>query len=123
MKVWIKILIGSSMIALGVFSTLQFTTELLTVLQGSIGFLLLLMGAFIIWLESDVLRGKVSQDQQEESKELQKQFQPRKKQKRNEQKQEVEESEPEKFSCPKCGREFETKRGMKIHDAQKHQQN
>lgn len=105
------------MVVLGVFSILQFTSELLTVIQGFMGVLLVLIGAFIIWLESD--EWKLKQQEKEESRELQQQFQPRKEQQAAQEDTETGE-EAEKFACPQCGNEFDTERGMKIHQAQKH---
>jgi len=63
----LKIIIGALLVVLGVFSILQFTSSLLTVIQGSIGVLLILIGAFIIWLESD--EWKLQQQEDRESKE------------------------------------------------------
>ena len=66
----IKILIGALLIALGVFSTITFYEQLLLITQGAIGPLLIIIGAFIVWLESDEwkLRKQADQDAQQQDK-------------------------------------------------------
>lgn len=44
------------MMVLGIFTSLQFSNQLITLVLGGIGPLLVLVGAFIVWLESDELR-------------------------------------------------------------------
>ena len=41
------------MIAIGVFSTITFNQEIIVMLKGVLGPVLVLLGAFIVWLESD----------------------------------------------------------------------
>lgn len=119
-----KILIGALMVILGFYSLIEFSAELLTVLKGSVGVLLVLLGAFIVWLESDEWKLRKTEDSKRQQ--IQQQFQPGE----GESNQETTETETvedtsasqdeEKFACPDCGREFDTSRGMKIHQAQKH---
>lgn len=102
------------MVVIGVFSTVTFLDELLVLVKGGIGPLLVLVGAFIVWLESD--EWKMRREQDEKAMDVQQQFQPR-----ETEAEEPEEEEEEKYACPDCGKEFDTERGMKIHQAQKHQ--
>ncbi|MFQ3308049.1 MAG: hypothetical protein ACI977_000265 [Candidatus Nanohaloarchaea archaeon] len=126
-----KILIGALMVILGFYSIIEFSAELLTVIKGSIGVLLVLVGAFIVWLESD--EWKLRKTENSKRQQIQQQFQPgesksetsseTEEQGQEDIQQAVEgssETESEKFACPDCGREFDTSRGMKIHQAQKH---
>ncbi len=125
-----KILIGALMVVLGFYSIIEFSAELLTVLKGSIGVLLVLVGAFIVWLESDEWKLRKTEDSKRNQ--IQQQFQSsdegsteqettetQETQTEPEQSQ-TDDSNGEKFACPECGREFDTSRGMKIHQAQKH---
>lgn len=109
------------MIAVGVFSTITFYEELLVVTQGFIGVLLILIGAFIVWLESDEWKlQKTQQEQKQEKSEIQKRFAPQKETSEEEEEVEEDTEEPDKYACPECGKEFDTSRGMNIHKAQKH---
>ncbi|MFB6208447.1 MAG: C2H2-type zinc finger protein [Candidatus Nanohaloarchaea archaeon] len=103
----IKILIGALMVVVGVFSTVTFLDELVTFIKAGIGPLLVLVGAFIVWLESD--EWKMRREQQQ-TLDVEQQFAT----------EEEEEEEEESYACPQCGKEFDTERGMKIHQAQKH---
>ncbi len=49
----LKILIGALMIAIGAYTSITFLDQLTALILGSIGPLLILIGAFIVWLESD----------------------------------------------------------------------
>lgn len=49
----LKVLFGALMVIVGVYSSLTFTSELVNFVQAVVGPLLILIGAFIIWLESD----------------------------------------------------------------------
>ncbi len=125
-----KILIGALMVVLGFYSIIEFSAELLTVLKGSIGVLLVLVGAFIVWLESDEWKLRKTEDSKRNQ--IQQQFQSSSEGSTEQETTETQETqtEPEqsetddsngeKFACPDCGREFDTSRGMKIHQAQKH---
>lgn len=120
-----KILIGALMVILGFYSIVEFSAELLTVIKGSIGVLLVLVGAFIVWLESD--EWKLRKTENGKRQQIQQQFKPgeEKETTESEGQEEIQEAvegetEEEKFACPECGREFDTSRGMKIHQAQKH---
>ncbi len=107
----LKIAAGALMVILGVFSSVTFWNELLILVQAGVGPLLVLIGAFIVWLESDEL--KMRREQKKERQGLE-QF-----------KQGVEETEdqpePEdEHACAQCGKSFDTQRGLSIHQAQKH---
>ena len=116
----LKILAGALIIALGVYSTITFYEELLLVGKGIIGVLLIIIGAFIVWLESDEWKLRKTQEEQKmEKSEIQKRFTPKTAVKEKDE-EETEEEIEEKHACPDCGKEFDTKRGMNIHRAQKH---
>lgn len=112
------------MVILGFYSIIEFSAELVTVIKGSIGVLLVLVGAFIVWLESDEWKLRKTEDSKRQQ--IQQQFKPGEGQETNnsEGQEEIQEAvegdTEEKFACPECGREFDTSRGMKIHQAQKH---
>lgn len=77
MNAVIKVVIGALMIVLGVYSSVTFWNELVTLVKAGIGPLLILVGAFIVWLETDEL--KMEREQKKETKEkqgLQREFQP-----------------------------------------------
>lgn len=63
------------MMVLGIFTSITYSTELVNVVQGGLGPLLVLVGAFIVWLESDEL--KVQREEKQKRKQ--------KKQERNQQ--------------------------------------
>ena len=65
----LKIFAGALMMVLGIFTSVTYSNQLLNLIQGGIGPLLVLVGAFIVWLESD--EWKV---QREEKKEKETQF-------------------------------------------------
>ena len=56
------------MIVLGVFTSITFSTQLVELFQAGVGPLLVLIGAFIVWLESDEI--KVSRDTTETESEF-----------------------------------------------------
>ncbi|MFB6175222.1 MAG: hypothetical protein ABEJ87_04565 [Candidatus Nanohalobium sp.] len=118
----IKILVGALMVVLGVFTlTLpDFFSAFVTLVQGAIGPLLILVGAFIIWLESDEWKMRRNQDGEGRSMGVQQQLQEEVKERKKASQQKKQEPESEKHACPECGKEFDTERGMKIHMAQKH---
>jgi len=61
----LKIFVGALMMVLGIFTSVTYSNQLLNLVQGGIGPLLVLVGAFIVWLESDewkMQREKKSQD-------------------------------------------------------------
>lgn len=62
----LKILVGALMMVLGIFTSITYSTELVNVVQGGLGPLLILVGAFIVWLESDEL--KVQREEKQERK-------------------------------------------------------
>lgn len=59
----LKILAGTVMIVIGVFTSITYLNQLVELVQAGIGPLLVLIGAFIVWLESDEI--KVSGDNSE----------------------------------------------------------
>ena len=113
------------MVVVGVYSTATQLDKLLYLIQGGIGPLLVLLGAFIIWLESD--EWKMMREESGSDRSVQQQFQPANQESVQEEvKEQVEtsdetEEEEEKHACPECGKEFDTERGMKIHYSQKHE--
>lgn len=111
----VKVLIGALMVVVGVYSSVTFWNDLLTIVKGGIGPLLVLIGAFIVWLESDEWKM-----QREESETVQQQFEPRE-EVMGETEEEEKTVEDEGHSCPECGKTFDTQRGMNIHRAQKHE--
>ncbi|MFB6208655.1 MAG: hypothetical protein ABEJ56_00780 [Candidatus Nanohaloarchaea archaeon] len=104
----LKILIGALLIVAGVFSTILNFDKLVYVARAGIGPILALVGAFIVWLESDELKMR-----REESREVQQQF--------SEVAETEETVEDDRHECPECGKKFDTERGMHIHQAQKHE--
>jgi hypothetical protein len=119
----IKILVGALMVVLGVFSlTLpDFFSAFVTLVKGAIGPLLILVGAFIIWLESDEWKMRRSEKGEERDMGVQKQLQEEVQERKQAQQEETtQEPENDKHACPQCGKEFDTERGMKIHRTQKH---
>ena len=122
-----KILIGALMIVVGVYSSVTFWDELLMVLKAGVGPLLVLIGAFIVWLESDEWKmmreqksGEGLQQQFESEETFSQETEEDTKTTAEDLKQEVTDKEEEKHACPECGKEFDTERGMRIHKAQKH---
>lgn len=57
------------MIAVGVFSTITFNEQIIAMLKGVLGPVLILLGAFIVWLESD--EWKLKTQEKKESKQKQ----------------------------------------------------
>jgi len=120
----VKILIGAIMVIVGVFSTVTFFPELVTLAKAGIGPLLVVVGAFLVWLESDELKMR----QEKESQGLQQKFEKEQTQQNETQdteasatQQDVKQAvESEKHTCGECGRSFDTQRGLSIHQAQKH---
>lgn len=100
------------MIVVGVFSTVTYLDELLFMVKGAVGPLLILVGAFIVWLESDEWKMRRQEDQTRTG--VREEFQTR------EDSQEETQESTDRYACPECGKEFDTERGMKIHQAQKH---
>lgn len=117
----LKILVGALMVVVGVYSSVTFLEELVTLVQAGIGPLLVVVGAFIVWLESD--EWKMRREQKQERGGVQQQFQ----QAEPAEPEPVEEPEPEPeeeeegHTCGQCGKTFDTERGLHIHQAQKHE--
>lgn len=68
----IKILAGAAMISLGVFASNLYWSELVTMVKAAVGPLLVLVGVFIVWLESDEL--KLETEDEDRAQGLQRQF-------------------------------------------------
>jgi hypothetical protein len=123
----LKILVGAFMVTVGVYSSLRFWPELLTLVKAGIGPLLVLVGAFIVWLESDELKMRREQKKSSSSDGMQRQFTEAIESSSDERETEEpaqEQAEPvqeEGHTCPECGKTFDTERGMHIHQAQKHE--
>lgn len=119
----IKVAFGALMVVLGVYSSLSFTSELVNFVQAVIGPLLILVGAFIIWLESDEWRLNM-EDDSDRGFDVQQSLKPQTSDKDEEDDREAikqaAEDSSDKIACPDCGKEFDTERGMKIHRTQKH---
>jgi len=116
MHPFVKILVGALMVVVGVYSSVTFWDELLVMVKAGVGPLLVLIGAFIVWLESD--EWKMRREQQDTG--IQQRFETE-----NEVEEAVTETEDEEegkegFTCGECGKTFDTKRGRSIHQAQKH---
>lgn len=80
MNVMAKVLAGALMIVLGVYSSVTFWNQLVNLAAGAIGPVLILVGAFIVWLETD--EWKLQREKKEKTKKqdqdqgLQREFQP-----------------------------------------------
>jgi hypothetical protein len=116
----LKIIVGALMVIVGVYSSVTFLDELVTLIQAGIGPLLVVIGAFIVWLESDEWKMRREQDR---DKGVQQQFQ---KAEPTEPEPVTEEPDPEPEedegnTCGQCGKTFDTERGLHIHQAQKHE--
>ncbi len=116
----LKILIGAVMVIVGVFSSVTYFEQLVNLVQAGIGPLLVLVGAFVVWLESDEWKMRKEKDSREG---LQQQFQTEEEttsSAEQTQEQVKEAVEQEGHTCEECGRTFDTSRGLSIHKAQKH---
>ncbi|MFB6292369.1 MAG: hypothetical protein ABEI58_03155 [Candidatus Nanohaloarchaea archaeon] len=107
-----KILVGALMVIVGVYTSVTFWNELLLLVKAGVGPLLVLVGAFIVWLESDEWKMR---RETEEAQGIQRQLTA------DETVTGEEEEEDEGFECPQCGKSFDTERGLHIHQAQKHE--
>ncbi|MFB6144984.1 MAG: C2H2-type zinc finger protein [Candidatus Nanohaloarchaea archaeon] len=114
------------MVVIGVYSTVTFWQELYLFIKAGIGPLLILVGAFIVWLESDEWKMRREQGA---DRGLQQQFESAAQETRTsaqDVKEEVTTQDnmqegTEGYTCPECGKTFDTERGMHIHQAQKHE--
>jgi len=70
----VKVLIGALMIVVGAFSSITFSDQLINLVLGGIGPILILLGAFIVWLESDEWKMQ-RDDKQKKATGLQEQLQ------------------------------------------------
>ena len=61
----LKIFVGALMMVLGIFTSIEFLNQLLNLALGGIGPLLLFVGAFIVWLESDEWKMQREEKKQE----------------------------------------------------------
>lgn len=133
MKPLIKIMIGALMVVVGVYSTVTFLNELIVLAKAGVGPLLILVGAFIIWLESDEWKMQRQMEEKSGQKLQQQRFTKQQEEPeaddsedetgatQQDVKQAVKsEEETEAHVCDECGREFDTQRGLSIHQSQKH---
>lgn len=104
------------MVVVGIYSSLTYSAEIASFVKAVVGPLLVLIGAFIVWLESDELR----LSREEESDRGFDVQQSLKEQASKTQETETRDQKPDRIACPDCGKEFDTERGMKIHRTQKH---
>ena len=118
----LKILVGAFMVVVGVYSSITFWPELLNLVKAGIGPLLVLLGAFIVWLESDEL--KMRREERSSNEGMQQQFNEAiqsETETSEEEPQTETAAEPEGHTCGQCGKTFDTERGLHIHQAQKHE--
>ncbi|MFB6200270.1 MAG: hypothetical protein ABEJ83_05275 [Candidatus Nanohaloarchaea archaeon] len=122
-----KILVGALMVMVGVFASIEFSANLVTLVTGGIGPLLILIGAFIVWLESDEWKLRREQKKQEQES-IQQQFtaeqtgsQETEESVTQQQVKDAVSDQSEMHTCEVCGDSFDTERGLNIHKAQKHQ--
>ncbi len=71
----IKVLIGALMTVAGVYTSITFSEQLFNLILGGIGPLLILVGAFIVWLESDEWKMKREESKEDRTNGLQEQLQ------------------------------------------------
>ena len=71
----VKVLIGALMIVVGAYTSITFSDQLINLVLGGIGPVLILLGAFIVWLESDEWKMQRTEKQQERTTGLQEQLQ------------------------------------------------
>ncbi|MFB6116743.1 MAG: hypothetical protein ABEK10_04510 [Candidatus Nanosalina sp.] len=71
----IKVLIGALMTVAGFYASITFSEQLITLVLGGVGPLLVLVGAFIVWLESDEWKMKRDENKDERTNGLQEQLQ------------------------------------------------
>jgi len=114
----LKIIVGALMVVVGVYSSVTFLDQLVTLVKAGIGPLLVLVGAFIVWLESDEWKMRREQNQE---RGVQQQFQKAEPEPVKEQPEPEPEEEEEGHTCGQCGNTFDTERGLHIHQAQKHE--
>ena len=69
-----KILVGALMIATGAYTSITFMDQLTTLILGSVGPLLILIGAFLVWLESDEWKMNRQEKQKDKKSGLQEQL-------------------------------------------------
>ncbi len=79
------------MVVVGVYASVTFWNQLLVMVKAGVGPLLVLIGAFIVWLETD--EWKMRRQQKRESQGLQREFQPRRRVEREEEEEEEDYSE------------------------------
>ena len=124
MKALIKILVGTIFVIGGLywyFVNLSLGTGLMNwqafivVFKGFFGVFAFLLGLFIVWLEADELRIKKDRKREEEVADKKEELS-----QAEQIKAAVGASVKKSFICPKCGKEFKTERGLKIHLARAH---
>ena len=102
-----------------------------TIFRGSIGVLVLLIGAFIVWLEADELKMEREMEEMEEDFDLDVEEETATEESKEEmdevkeavggveESEKTEESEGD-YVCDECGKTFKSERGLKIHEGRKH---
>lgn len=137
MKPATKIIIGALLVIAGIywyvaggfspgtFGRTNFNSFLI-LLRGSIGVLVFLIGAFIVWLEADELRmeRELSTEFEEEDFDIE-EPEPEVETGSEEVKEAVagsEESSEEGYMCEECGKTFDTERGLAIHKGRAHEE-
>lgn len=94
--------------SLASFSSLTNLQSLAVSFQGGLGVFLLLIGAFVVWIERDELR-------------IRREMESRAGDRVRESMETVAENGGEaSYVCEECGEEFDTERGLKVHQGQKH---
>jgi len=139
MKPATKILIGALLVIGGIYwyvagglSAGSFgrtnLSAFVMLLRGSIGVLVLLIGAFIVWLEADELRmeRELSTEFEEEDFDIE---EPEPEVESEAEQEEVkeavagtEEEEEGDYKCDQCGKTFDTERGLAIHKGRAHEE-
>ncbi|MFB6166981.1 MAG: hypothetical protein ABEJ62_01835 [Candidatus Nanohaloarchaea archaeon] len=95
-------------------STLTNFQSLTVMVQGGLGIILALVGAFVVWIERDELRIRREMESREFGEQVQRSV---------EAVAEEATTETESGSgyvCDECGAEFDSERGLHIHQGQKH---
>ncbi len=94
------------------FSTLTNLQGLSILLQGGLGVLAVLIGAFVVWIERDELRIQREMESREFGEQMQASVEAVA--------EEGASSAESGYVCDTCGKSFDTERGLHIHEGQKH---
>lgn len=121
MSALIKIVIGALLVIGGIywyFVSLPLGTgmtnfqALILAFKSAFGALVFVIGLFIIWLEADEL--KMRRQERKEKEEIEEKSDAEKI------KEAVTMEKNNKYVCEKCGKEFDSKRGLSIHRIRSH---